>query len=64
VVVGGSALSGGQVKILGTVAGAIFIQLLTTTLVSHDVPDSAARIVQAVIIIAAVYTLRSSRRSG
>lgn len=63
VVVGGSALSGGQVKILGTVAGAIFIQLLTTTLVSHDVPDSAARIVQAVIIIAAVYTQRSSRRN-
>jgi ribose/xylose/arabinose/galactoside ABC-type transport system permease subunit len=64
VVVGGSALNGGQVKILGTVVGAIFIQLLTTTLVSHDVPDSAARIVQAVIIIAAIYTLRTSRRSG
>jgi len=61
VVIGGTALSGGQVKILGTVVGAIFIQLLTTTLVSHNVPDSAARIVQAVIIIAAVYLQRTSR---
>jgi len=61
VVVGGGALNGGQVKILGTVVGAVFIQLLTTTLVSHNVPDSGARIVQAVIIIAAVYTQRTTR---
>jgi ribose/xylose/arabinose/galactoside ABC-type transport system permease subunit len=64
VVVGGSALNGGQVKILGTVAGAVFIQLLTTTLVSHNVPDSGARIVQAVIIIAAIYLQRPTRRAG
>ena len=62
VVVGGTALEGGQVKILGTVIGAVFIQLLTTTLVSHNVPDSGARIVQAAIIIAAVYLQRTSRR--
>jgi ribose transport system permease protein len=62
VVVGGTALDGGQVKILGTVIGAVFIQLLTTTLVSHNVPDSGARIVQAAIIIAAVYLQRTSRR--
>lgn len=63
-VVGGGALSGGQVRVLGTVVGAVFIQLLETTLVSHNVPDSAARIVEALIIIAAVYVQRSSRRSG
>jgi len=63
VVVGGTALNGGQVKIFATVIGAVFIQLLTTTLVSHNVPDSGARIVQALIIIAAVYVQRSSRRT-
>ena len=59
VVVGGGALAGGQVRILGTVIGAVFIQLLETTLVSHNVPDSGARIVEALIIIAAIYVQRS-----
>jgi ribose/xylose/arabinose/galactoside ABC-type transport system permease subunit len=59
VVVGGGALAGGQVRIFGTVVGAVFIQLLETTLVSHNVPDSGARIVEALIIIAAIYVQRS-----
>jgi ribose/xylose/arabinose/galactoside ABC-type transport system permease subunit len=63
VVVGGTALSGGRVRILGTVTGAILIQLLETTLVSHNAPDSVARIVEALIIIAAVYIQRPTRRS-
>ena len=63
VVVGGTALDGGRVRILGTVAGAVLIQLLETTLVSHNVPDSVARIVEAAIIIAAVFVQRTSRRS-
>ncbi len=63
VVVGGTSLTGGRVRILGTVVGAILIQLLETTLVSHNAPDSVARIVEALIIIAAVYIQRSSRRS-
>src|SRR3954470_9907885 len=63
VVVGGTALSGGRVRILGTVAGAVLIQLLQTTLVSHNAPDSVARMVEAVIIIAAVYIQRPARSS-
>ena len=63
VVVGGGALAGGQVRILGTVVGAVFIQLLETTLVSHNVPDSGARIVEALIIIAAIYVQRSRSTS-
>ncbi len=63
VVVGGTALTGGRVRILGTVVGAVLIQLLETTLVSHNAPDSVARIVEALIIIAAVYIQRPSRRS-
>ena len=63
VVVGGSALSGGKVKVLGTLAGAILMQLLTATLNAHDVPASATQIAQAAIIVAAVYIQRSSRSS-
>jgi ribose transport system permease protein len=63
VVVGGTSLNGGRVRILGTVTGAILIQLLETTLVSHNAPDSVARMVEAVIIIAAVYIQRPARSS-
>jgi galactofuranose transport system permease protein len=55
VVIGGTPLSGGQVRILGTVAGALLMQLITATLIFHDIPDSTAQIAQAVIVIAAVY---------
>ncbi|MET0423217.1 MAG: ABC transporter permease [Actinoplanes sp.] len=63
VVVGGTSLNGGRVRILGTVAGAVLIQLLETTLVSHNAPDSVARMVEGLIIIAAVYIQRPTRRS-
>ncbi|HEX3306697.1 MAG TPA: ABC transporter permease, partial [Streptosporangiaceae bacterium] len=63
VVVGGTPLNGGRVRILGTVTGAILLQLLESTLVSHNAPDSVARMVEAVIIIAAVYVQRPSRSS-
>jgi ribose/xylose/arabinose/galactoside ABC-type transport system permease subunit len=63
VVVGGTALNGGRVRVLGTVTGAILIQLLETTLVSHNAPDSVARMVEALIIIAAVYIQRPTRGS-
>ncbi len=58
VVVGGTPLSGGKVRVLGTVAGAILMQLVFSTLIRHDLSDSDARMVQAAIIIAAVYFQR------
>jgi ribose transport system permease protein len=58
VVVGGTPLSGGQVRVLGTVAGAMLMQLLRATLIKHNLPDSAAQMVQAAIIIVAVYVAR------
>lgn len=58
VVVGGTPLSGGSVKIAGTVAGALLLQLITATLVKHDVPDSYSQIAQAAIILVAVYLQR------
>ncbi len=58
VVVGGTPLTGGTVKILGTVAGAVLMQLVIATLVQHNIPNSYAQMVQAGIICAAVYAAR------
>lgn len=58
VVVGGTPLSGGMIKIGGTVAGALLLQLLRATLIAHNISDWYSQIVQAVIIVAAVYLQR------
>ncbi|WP_420000197.1 ABC transporter permease [Streptomyces boninensis] len=58
VVVGGTPLSGGRVRIGGTVAGAVLIQLLTATLIKHNLPSSSTQIAQAVVIVLAVYAAK------
>ena len=58
VVVGGTPLSGGQVRIAGTLAGAMLMQLIGATLISHNLPDSATRMVMAAIIVGAVLIQR------
>jgi ribose transport system permease protein len=58
VVVGGTPLSGGKVRVLGTVAGAILMQLISATLIQHDVRASYEQMVEAAIIVAAVYAAR------
>jgi ribose transport system permease protein len=58
VVVGGTPLSGGRVRIVGTLAGAMLMQLIGATLISHNLPDSATRMVTAVIILGAVLIQR------
>jgi ribose/xylose/arabinose/galactoside ABC-type transport system permease subunit len=58
VVVGGTPLSGGRVRILGTLAGALLMQLIVATVIQHNLHDSTARMIQAVIIVAAVYVQR------
>jgi ribose transport system permease protein len=63
VVVGGTPLSGGRVRILGTVAGALLMQLISATLIKNDLPASAAQMMQAAIILVAVY-LQRSRGAG
>jgi ribose/xylose/arabinose/galactoside ABC-type transport system permease subunit len=62
VVVGGTPLTGGKVRVLGTVAGAVFMQLISATLIQHDIKASYEQMVEAAIIIAAVYAARG--RSG
>jgi ribose/xylose/arabinose/galactoside ABC-type transport system permease subunit len=58
VVVGGTPLTGGKVRVLGTVAGAVFMQLISATLIQHDIKASYEQMVEAAIIIAAVYAAR------
>jgi galactofuranose transport system permease protein len=58
VVVGGTPLTGGRVRILGTVAGALLMQLVRATLIKHDLPDSTAQMIQAALIVIAVYASR------
>ena len=55
VVVGGTPLSGGKVSIIGTVAGALLMQLISSTFVMNNLPFTYAQMLTAVIIIAAVY---------
>ncbi|MEY9964965.1 ribose/xylose/arabinose/galactoside ABC-type transport system permease subunit [Streptacidiphilus sp. MAP12-16] len=55
VVVGGTPLSGGRVRVLGTVAGAHFMQLIAAVLTQHNVPASYTQIIEAAIICFAVY---------
>jgi len=62
VVVGGAPLSGGRVRVLGTVAGALLMQLIFATLIRHDLTDSDARMIQAAIIVVAVYFQRERLR--
>ena len=61
VVVGGTPLTGGSIRVFGTVAGALLMQLVRATLINHDLPDSAAQMIQAAIILVAVYIARERR---
>ncbi len=63
VVVGGTPLSGGRVRIVGTLAGALLMQLIAATLITHNLPNSATRMVQAVIILGAVFIQRQRVQS-
>jgi galactofuranose transport system permease protein len=55
VAVGGTLLSGGRATIVGTLLGALIIQLVRYTLLANGVPDAAALVVKAGLIILAVW---------
>jgi ribose/xylose/arabinose/galactoside ABC-type transport system permease subunit len=61
VVVGGTPLTGGKVRVLGTVAGALLMQLVIATMIKHNLQPSTTEMVQAVIILIAVYVARERR---
>ena len=61
VAVGGTLLSGGRAAILGTVLGALIIQLVRTTLLANGVPDATALVVKAGLVLLAVALQRQGR---
>ena len=60
-VVGGAALAGGRAPILGTLLGAVFIQLMGYTLIANGISDEMTLIVTAAIIALAVWLQRGRR---
>ena len=62
VAVGGTMLSGGRATIIGTLLGALIIQLVRYTLLANGVPDPVAMIVKAGLIILAVWLQQREHR--
>jgi ribose transport system permease protein len=63
VAVGGTLLAGGRASITGTLIGALIIQLVRYTLLANGVPDAAALVVKAALIIIAVWIQRQGGAS-
>jgi simple sugar transport system permease protein/ribose transport system permease protein len=59
VAVGGTPLTGGRATIVGTLLGALIIQLIRFTLLANGVPYAVAQVINAIIILVAVYIQRS-----
>jgi galactofuranose transport system permease protein len=63
VAVGGTPFTGGQANVVGSLFGALLIQLLRYTLLANGVPDAAALVVKGAIIALAVWTQQRSRKA-
>jgi galactofuranose transport system permease protein len=56
VAVGGTPFTGGQASVVGSLIGALLIQLVRYTLLANGVPDAAALVVKGLIIAGAVWS--------
>ena len=63
VAVGGTLLTGGKANIFGTIVGAFVIQLMQYTLLANGVPDAAARVIKAALIILAVFIQQRANKA-
>jgi monosaccharide-transporting ATPase len=63
VAVGGTRLTGGYATVIGTLLGALIIQLVRYTLLANGVPDSVAHIVKGGIIVASVWIQQRAQRA-
>lgn len=63
VAVGGTPLIGGRAAILGTMLGALIIQIVRYMLLANGVPDAAALVVKAGLIVLAVALQLQGRRA-
>jgi galactofuranose transport system ATP-binding protein len=63
VAVGGTRLTGGYATVVGTLVGALIIQLVRYTLLANGVPDSVAYVVKGGIIVASVWIQQKASRA-
>ncbi len=63
VVVGGMPLSGGRVSVPKTLAGALFVQVITATFIMNNLSPIWAQVLKGIIIVLAVYIQRRGRRA-
>lgn len=61
VAIGGTPLTGGETRVVGTLFGSLIVQLIFTILVGNNVPDPVAQVVNAAIILAAVALQRQRK---
>ena len=62
VAIGGTSMNGGKARIMGTVFGALIIQLITMTINMNNIHYAYARILKGLIIVIAVYLQREKKR--
>nr|WP_294492404.1 ABC transporter permease [uncultured Anaerosporobacter sp.] len=62
VVIGGTPMSGGKARVIGTVVGALIMQMITLTCVMNDIPSQYAQVFKAIIIVFAVFIQREKRK--
>lgn len=62
VVIGGTPMSGGKAHVVGTVIGALIMQMITLTCVMNNIPDQYAQVFKAVIIVFAVFIQREQAK--
>lgn len=62
VVIGGTPMTGGKAHVLGTVIGALIMQMITLTCVMNNIPDEYAQVFKAIIIVFAVFIQREQAK--
>lgn len=62
VVIGGTPMTGGKAHVIGTVIGAMIMQMITLTCVMNDIPDQYAQVFKAIIIVIAVFIQREQTK--
>lgn len=62
VVIGGTPMSGGRARVIGTVIGALIMQMITLTCVMNDIPSQYAQVFKAIILVIAVFIQREQRK--
>lgn len=61
VAVGGTSMGGGRAKVMGTLVGAVIMQLITISIVMNNITYEYAQVLKAALIIFAVYIQRETR---